>query len=203
MGGLTPRRLGDISYHRVMSFLMSPNSLFRDLNNPFSLLIYLIHMLIHKNPTHTLNFISPYSAYLILLPRYPHFISYQNQGIPIHSSTCSPAHLGGLMAQLYEILMDAGVQETFADKLKDDGWTVELFRNVCDQSGRIPRRAPRDVGDISPHHHTNSTFCIAFGLASMSSNHGPATWCNHQVNQRHRQNLPLRRPVGRRLSHQS
>ena len=150
MGGLTPRRLGDISYHRVMSFLMSPNSLFRDLNNPFSLLIYLIHMLIHKNPTHTLNFISPYSAYLILLPRYPHFISYQNQGIPIHSSTCSPAHLGGLMAQLYEILMAAGVQETFADKLKDDGWTAELFAMCASSQDGFREELPEMLGTFHP-----------------------------------------------------
>ena len=31
------------------------------------------------------------------------------------------------MAQLYEILISAGVQETFADKLKEDGWTSDLF----------------------------------------------------------------------------
>ena len=39
----------------------------------------------------------------------------------IPSSTALP------MAQLYEILISAGVQETFADKLKDDGWTADLF----------------------------------------------------------------------------
>ena len=31
------------------------------------------------------------------------------------------------MAQLYDILLTAGVQETFADKLRDDGWTTELY----------------------------------------------------------------------------
>ena len=32
-----------------------------------------------------------------------------------------------IMAQLYDILLTAGVQETFADKLRDDGWTTELY----------------------------------------------------------------------------
>ena len=32
-----------------------------------------------------------------------------------------------LMALLYDILLTAGVQETFADKLRDDGWTTELY----------------------------------------------------------------------------
>ena len=31
------------------------------------------------------------------------------------------------MASLYEVLTTAGVQDTFVDKLIDDGWSIELF----------------------------------------------------------------------------
>ena len=31
------------------------------------------------------------------------------------------------MDSLYDMLLDLGVQATFADKLRDDGWTMELF----------------------------------------------------------------------------
>ena len=54
------------------------------------------------------------------------------------------------MAQLYEILMDAGVQETFADKLKDDGWTVELFAMCATSQGGFREELPEMLGTFHP-----------------------------------------------------
>ena len=40
---------------------------------------------------------------------------------------CVHSVVGLHMASLQELLQNAGVQDTFIDKLSDDGWTIELF----------------------------------------------------------------------------
>ena len=45
----------------------------------------------------------------------------------VSSGITCPAVVGRTMASLSEVLTSAGVQETFSDKLVEDGWTVEHF----------------------------------------------------------------------------
>ena len=45
----------------------------------------------------------------------------------IQALHCVHSAVGPHMASLQELLQNAGVQDTFVDKLAEDGWTIELF----------------------------------------------------------------------------
>ena len=54
------------------------------------------------------------------------------------------------MAELSEILSDAGVQDTFIDKLKDDGWNVDLFALCAGSPEEFKDELPEILGTTRP-----------------------------------------------------
>ena len=52
------------------------------------------------------------------------------------------------MASLYDLLLEAGVQATFADKLRDDGWTVELFGMAAASLDKFDDELKDILGDL-------------------------------------------------------
>ena len=54
------------------------------------------------------------------------------------------------MAQLSDILLDAGVQDTFIDKLRDDGWTTELFALSASSQEEFKDELPEILGSSHP-----------------------------------------------------
>ena len=54
------------------------------------------------------------------------------------------------MAQLHDILLEAGVQETFADKLRDDGWNVDLFAMCASNPDGFREELPDMLGTFHP-----------------------------------------------------
>lgn len=52
------------------------------------------------------------------------------------------------MASLHELLLEAGVQETFADKLRDDGWTTELFGMAAASLEKFDMELKEMLGDL-------------------------------------------------------
>ena len=81
--------------------------------------------------------------------------------------TCSPPRcplsVGHLMASLYDLLLEAGVQATFADKLRDDGWTVELFGMAAASLDKFDDELKDILGDL--HDITTAVQRSAFRLA--------------------------------------
>ena len=54
------------------------------------------------------------------------------------------------MAQLSDVLLEAGVQDTFIDKLKDDGWTAELFALCATSPDEFKDELPEMLGSSHP-----------------------------------------------------
>ena len=54
------------------------------------------------------------------------------------------------MAQLHDILLEAGVQETFADKLRDDGWNMDLFAMCASNPDGFRDELPDMLGTFHP-----------------------------------------------------
>ena len=54
------------------------------------------------------------------------------------------------MDQLTEILTEAGVQDTFIDKLKEDGWTPELFALCATTQDGFKEELPEILGSTHP-----------------------------------------------------
>lgn len=52
------------------------------------------------------------------------------------------------MASLYDLLLDAGVQATFADKLRDDGWTTELYGMAASSLERFDEELKDMLGEL-------------------------------------------------------
>ena len=52
------------------------------------------------------------------------------------------------MASLYDLLLEAGVQATFADKLRDDGWTTELYGMAATSLERFDDELKDMLGDL-------------------------------------------------------
>jgi hypothetical protein len=52
------------------------------------------------------------------------------------------------MASLQELLQNAGVQDTFIDKLSDDGWTIELFAMAAPNLVRFDEELKSMLGDL-------------------------------------------------------
>lgn len=52
------------------------------------------------------------------------------------------------MASLAEILTHAGVQETFSDKLIEDGWTIELFAMATTSLDKLDTELKDMLGDL-------------------------------------------------------
>ena len=52
------------------------------------------------------------------------------------------------MATLHDLLLEAGVQETFADKLRDDGWTIELFSMAASSLDKLDGELREMLGDL-------------------------------------------------------
>ena len=52
------------------------------------------------------------------------------------------------MATLQDVLADAGVQDTFADKLRDDGWTLDLFRMSASSLDKFDEELREMLGDL-------------------------------------------------------
>ena len=52
------------------------------------------------------------------------------------------------MDSLHELLLGAGVQETFADKLRDDGWNIELFAMSASSLDRFDDELRDMMGDM-------------------------------------------------------
>ena len=67
------------------------------------------------------------------------------------------------MASLYDLLLEAGVQATFADKLREDGWTVELFGMAAASLDKFDDELKDILGDL--HDITTAVQRSAFRLA--------------------------------------
>ena len=67
------------------------------------------------------------------------------------------------MASLHDLLLEAGVQATFADKLRDDGWTVELFGMAAASLDKFDDELKDILGDL--HDITTTVQRSAFRLA--------------------------------------
>ena len=52
------------------------------------------------------------------------------------------------MASLHDLLLEVGVQETFADKIRDDGWTVELFGMAASSLDKFDHELKEILGDL-------------------------------------------------------
>ena len=52
------------------------------------------------------------------------------------------------MASLSNILREAGVQDTFIDKLSDDGWTIELFSMAAPTMDKFDDELKEILGDL-------------------------------------------------------
>ena len=55
---------------------------------------------------------------------------------------------GRIMASLSNILREAGVQDTFIDKLSDDGWTIELFSMAAPTMDKFDDELKEILGDL-------------------------------------------------------
>ena len=53
-----------------------------------------------------------------------------------------------LMDPLFNILHELGVQETSTDKLRDDGWTLELFGMSATSMDRFDDELKEILGDM-------------------------------------------------------
>ena len=71
--------------------------------------------------------------------------------------------MGHLLASLYDLLLEAGVQATFADKLREDGWTVELFGMAAASLDKFDDELKDILGDL--HDITTAVQRSAFRLA--------------------------------------
>ena len=72
------------------------------------------------------------------------------------------------MAQLYEILISAGVQETFADKLKEDGWTSDLFAMCATTQDGFKDELPDMLGTFHAVTTPHPEISTDVGLAPLS-----------------------------------
>ena len=73
-------------------------------------------------------------------------ITFENPGLS-HFVTVQ-ALVGPRMASLHEVLTTAGVQDTFVDKLIDDGWSIELFAMAAPKLEKFDDELKSMLGDI-------------------------------------------------------
>ena len=73
-------------------------------------------------------------------------ITFENPGLS-HFVTVQ-ALVGPRMASLHEVLTTAGVQDTFVDKLIDDGWSIELFAMAAPNLEKFDDELKSMLGDI-------------------------------------------------------
>ena len=80
------------------------------------------------------------------------------------------------MDSLSELLHEVGVQDTFVDKLKDDGWTLELFSMSANTLDKFEEELKEILGDMysitTPVQR--SAFRLAWTRCQQSSSAAPA-----------------------------
>ena len=80
---------------------------------------------------------------------------------------------GRIMASLSNILREAGVQDTFIDKLSDDGWTIELFSMAAPTMDKFDDELKEILGDLFDITTAVQRSALRLAWSRCQSSHAP------------------------------